>query len=236
MITHTHIHTQVHKHTLAYTLDSSLYTRTSTHPHPIHPMCVHIGVYESMRESVWRTGSQSTMFVVNKRERERHPHTCLSRYAQSRRYQSYKSVCVNVRVYTDIQTHANTQTHASIRASPIIVHTHQHTPTSHTPDVCSYRSIPIHACTYSLPRSHTSTGPLFPLCSPSYPISLLCCLRVRLQQRCHHLQPCSVDYCQMQRQPVLLRKSRQQAMSAHYTRSQPATRQKGCVLLPAAPL
>ena len=71
MITHTHIHTQVHKHTLAYTLDSSLYTRTSTHPHPIHPMCVHIGVYESMRESVWRTGSQSTMFVVNKRERER---------------------------------------------------------------------------------------------------------------------------------------------------------------------
>jgi len=45
--THTHIHTHIHKHTLAYTLDSSLYTRTSTQPHPIHPMCVHIGVYQS---------------------------------------------------------------------------------------------------------------------------------------------------------------------------------------------
>ena len=128
-----------------------------------------------------------------------------------------RSVCT----HTYTHTHANTHAHCSKYTSLVFVHTHQHTATSHTPDVCSYRSIPIHACTYSLPRSHTSTGPLFPLCSPSYLISLLCCLRARLQQRCHHLQPCSMDYCQMQRQLTLLRKRRQQAMSAQY--KQPAS-------------
>ena len=44
---HTHVHTPTHKYTLPYTLDSYLYTRTSTHPHPIIPMCVHLGVYQS---------------------------------------------------------------------------------------------------------------------------------------------------------------------------------------------
>jgi len=161
----------------------------------------------------------------------------LPRHVQGCRYTSYKSVCVGVGVYTDIQTHANTQIHASIRTSPIIVHRHQHTPTSHTPDVCAYRSIPIHAHTPSLPLTHTRPqAHSLPCCPSSYLISPLCCLRVRLQQHCHHLQPCSVDYCPMQRQPTILRKSRQQAMSAHYTRSQPATRPKGRVLLPAAPL
>jgi len=40
----------------------------------------------------------------------------------------------------------------------------------------------------------------------------------------------------MQRQQTILRQSKQQAMSAHYTASQPATQPKGRVLLPAAPL
>ena len=44
---HTHVHTPTQQHTLPYTLHSYLYTRTSTQPHPIHPMCVHIGVYQS---------------------------------------------------------------------------------------------------------------------------------------------------------------------------------------------
>ena len=41
-----HIHTQEHKHTLPYTPHSSLYTCTSTRPHPINPMCVHMQVSE----------------------------------------------------------------------------------------------------------------------------------------------------------------------------------------------
>jgi len=138
--TNTRIHTQIHKYTLPYTLLLYLHKRTSTHPHPIIPMCVHIGVYQS--------------------------------------------------------THALTR---------FLSHTH--------------------------PQAHC-----LPSCPSSYLISPLCCLRVLLQQRYHHLQPCSVDYCPMQGQPTILLKSRQQAMSAHYTRSQPARRPKGRVLLPAAPL
>ena len=140
-------------------------------------------------------------------------------------------------MYTDIQTHANTQIHASIRTSPIMVHPHQHTPTSHNPDVCAYRSIPIHACTPSLPLSHTHPQAYcLPCRPPLYLIRHQCRLWACLQQRCNHLKPCSVLYCPMQRQPAILRKSRQQAMSAHYTCSQQATQPKGRVLLPAAPL
>jgi len=42
----THMHSQIHKHMLPYTIHSYLHTRTSTHTHPINPMCVHIGVYQ----------------------------------------------------------------------------------------------------------------------------------------------------------------------------------------------
>jgi len=52
-------------------------------------------------------------------------------------------------------THVHTQIHSSIHTSLVFVHTHQHNPTSHTPDVCAYRSVPIHACTPLLPLSHT---------------------------------------------------------------------------------
>ena len=75
---------------------------------------------------------------------------------------NYTNVCVYECEYMYTHTHANTQTHASI-TSLVFVHTHQHTPTSHTPDVGAYQSVPIHACTHSLPLAHTSTGPLSPM-------------------------------------------------------------------------
>jgi hypothetical protein len=56
---------------------------------------------------------------------------------------------------THTPTHAYTQTHSPIHTSLVSVHTHQHAPTCHEPDVCAYRSIPIHAYTHSLPLSHT---------------------------------------------------------------------------------
>jgi len=58
-------------------------------------------------------------------------------------------------VCTYTRTHAYTTTHAPVHTSLVFVHTHQHTPASHTPDVSAYRSIPIHPCTPSLPLSHT---------------------------------------------------------------------------------
>jgi len=42
-----HLHTQMYVQILPCTLHSYLYTRASTTTHPIHPMCVHIGVYQS---------------------------------------------------------------------------------------------------------------------------------------------------------------------------------------------
>jgi hypothetical protein len=60
-------------------------------------------------------------------------------------------------VSTHTPTHAYTQTHSPIHTSLVSVHTHQHAPTCHEPDVCAYRSIPIHAYTHSLPLSHTHT-------------------------------------------------------------------------------
>ena len=42
-----HIHAQMYRRILPCTTHSFLYTHISTHTHPIHPMCVHIGVYPS---------------------------------------------------------------------------------------------------------------------------------------------------------------------------------------------
>ena len=41
------IYTYILKHALSHTLDSYVYACTSTHPHPINPMCVHMRVYKS---------------------------------------------------------------------------------------------------------------------------------------------------------------------------------------------
>jgi len=143
-----------------------------------------------------------------------------------------RRVCTHTRVHT--QTFKNTV--------PYTLHSYLYTYNKTHPRPINGMCVHIRVCqsTHALTRSLFLTHILRPTVShaapPSYLISHLCCLRARLQQRCHHLQPCSVDYCLKQRQPALLRKSRQQAMSAHYTHSQPATRPEGRVLLTAAAL
>ena len=139
-------------------------------------------------------------------------------------------ICIHIHIHTQIHKH-------TFHTLCSYLYTRSSTHIPHTRCVCEYQSIPIHSCTHSLPLSHTHPqAHRLPCCPPSYLISCLCCLQVHLQQCCHHLQPCSVAYCQMQRQPAILRKSRQQTMSAHCTRSLPGTRPRSCVLLPAAPL
>jgi len=140
-------------------------------------------------------------------------------------------VCVHI--HAQMYRHILPCTTHSFLYTHISTHTHPIHPMC--VDILEDTNLRMHSLPPSLTHTHPQT-PCLPSCPPSYRINNLCCLRVRLQKCCHHLQPCSVLYCQMQRQPAPLRKSRQQAMSAHYTPSQPATQPQDCVLLPAAPL
>ena len=138
-------------------------------------------------------------------------------------------LCSRVRAHT----HANVQTNSSMYTTLVFVHPHQHTPTSHTPDVSAYRSIPIHPCTPSLPLSHTHPqAHCLPYCPPSYRISHLCCLRVRLQQCCHHLQPCCVLNCQIRgRLPFCARADSRQCQHTKHAASQQRGQKAVCSCL-----